>query len=103
MDRRGFLRASLALLLAGPGASEAQRSSKPPRIGFLGLPSESGLRNQLDAFRGGLRELGYVEGKNILLEYRWADGHYERLSDLAGDERRCGGVGARHQPCAARW
>jgi hypothetical protein len=70
MDRRHFLAASLASWLAAPGASEAQPSFKLPRIGFLGLSSPSSLGNQLDAFRAGLRDLGYVEGNTSTSDSR---------------------------------
>jgi putative ABC transport system substrate-binding protein len=62
----------------------AQQPGKIPRIGFL-LPYSPGPDARVEAFRQGLRELGYVEGQNITLEYRWADGKFERLPDLAAD------------------
>lgn len=64
-------------------SAEAQQAAKIPRIGFLSSTSAyTGARN-FEAFREGLRELGYVDGKNISIEYRWAEGKLERLSDLA--------------------
>src|SRR5215475_15130866 len=54
--------------------AEAQQPKKVPRIGLLGVASASALTGQLDAFRQGLRELGYSEGKNIVVEYRYGDG-----------------------------
>ena len=51
----------------------AQQPAKTARIGVLGLANPNAYAAQLDAFRAGLRELGYVEGKNIAIEYRWAD------------------------------
>src|SRR5215510_9834255 len=73
-------------LLAAPPAADAQQRGKVPRIGFLGDGSAtSRAANTLDPFREGLRELGYVEGQNIVLEVRWTDGHSERLSELAGE------------------
>ena len=77
VDRRAFL--GTLGLLAGPLIAEAQSPGKVPRIGVL---SPGGL-DRADAFRQGLRELGYVEGRNILIEYRTADGHLERLPRLA--------------------
>ena len=53
---------------------EAQQPTKVPRIGFLSAFSGSSLSARIEAFRQGLRELGYVEGKNIVVEYRWAEG-----------------------------
>jgi len=73
---------ALALL---PLVSMAQQPAKTARIGVLGLANPTAYAAQLDAFRGGLKELGYVEGKNIQIDYRWADGRYERLPDLAAE------------------
>src|SRR3990172_7337915 len=75
--------AALALgILLAPLAAEAQQARKGPRIGFLfyGSPGPS---PELDAFREGLRELGYIEGQNITVEYRFASGRVERLPELA--------------------
>ena len=55
------------------------------RIAFLGSTSPSGYASQMEAFRGGLRELGYVEGQNLVIEFRWAQGKYERLPELAAE------------------
>jgi putative ABC transport system substrate-binding protein len=75
----------LGLLFSAPPAPEAQQPAKVPRIGFLGAASASGYAPQLEAFRQGFRELGYVEGRNILIEYRWAEGNYDRLPVLAAE------------------
>ena len=73
-----------AVLLAAPGAAHAQDpANKVHRIGFLGALTAAGYARQLEALRQGLRDLGYVEGKNVVIEYRWAEGHYERLPELA--------------------
>src|SRR5713226_305631 len=79
----GFL-AILVLLVGCAGMAEAQQPKKVPRIGVLspGFPGPSPL---LDAFRQGLRELGYVEGQNIAIEYRFAEAKLERLHDLAAE------------------
>jgi ABC-type uncharacterized transport system substrate-binding protein len=76
-----------ALLLALCESAEAQQPKKIPRIGFLGSLSASASSGQSreEAFRQGLRELGYVEGKNIVIEYRYADGKFERLPGLAAE------------------
>jgi ABC-type uncharacterized transport system substrate-binding protein len=67
------------------GSLEAQQPTKVPRIGFLGATYPSTNAARIEAFRQGLRELGYVEGKNIVIEYRWAEGKTERLPDLAAE------------------
>ena len=79
--RRRSLVASGMTLLAAPGAVFAQTPGKTPRIGYLSL--RSGPESQDEAFRQGLRELGYVEGKNISVEYRWADSKPDRIPALA--------------------
>jgi putative ABC transport system substrate-binding protein len=72
-------------LLLAPLGVEAQQTAKVPRIGFLGLASASSFGKQVEALRAGLRDLGYLEGKNVVIDYRWAEGKYDRLSDLAGE------------------
>jgi putative ABC transport system substrate-binding protein len=73
-------------LLAAPQAADAQQRGKVPRIGFLGDGSAASRAvNTLEPLRESLRELGYVEGQNVLLEVRWTDGHSERLPELAGE------------------
>jgi len=62
---------------------QAQPPVKIPRIGFINTPPAASISARIDAFRRGLRELGYVEGKNIVIEYRSAEGKAERLPDLA--------------------
>ena len=73
---------ALSILLA-PLAADAQRAGKVPRIGWLGLPSQAANADFIGGFREGLRQLGYTEGKDIAIEYRFADGRAERLSSLA--------------------
>src|SRR5262249_18295983 len=64
-------------------AAEAQQAAKVYRIGVLGAGSESEYKGKVEAMRQGLRDLGYIDGKNVIIEYRWAEGRYERLPDLA--------------------
>ena len=71
------------LILLNARFAEAQQPKKVARIGFLTAASRTGISPLTEAFLQGLRELGYVEGQNISIEYRWADGNFERLSDLA--------------------
>jgi putative tryptophan/tyrosine transport system substrate-binding protein len=85
MDRRRFLLTSVAMFLSAPIHAEAQQAKKVWRIGFLGLSSASDYEVQLKAFYQGLRDQGYEDGKNILIEYRWAEGHAERLPALAAE------------------
>jgi len=74
-----------AMLLALCLPVEAQQPTKIPRIGLLTATSLSAVADRTEAFRRGLRDLGYVEGKNIFIEYRWAEGKTERLHDLAAE------------------
>jgi putative tryptophan/tyrosine transport system substrate-binding protein len=66
-------------------AAWAQQSAKIPRIGILELASHAASASQFKALQQGLRELGYIEGKNFILEYRFADGKLDRLPELAAD------------------
>jgi len=75
----------VAVLLAVAVVAEAQQSTKVPRIGFLGGTSLSVESTRIESFRQGMRELGYVEGKNIVIEWRWAEGKFDRLPDLAAE------------------
>ena len=87
MDRRTFIGRMVAGLLAAPLAGKAQQTAKVARLGYLSTGSlqSSEVRASLDAFRQGLRDLGYAEGRNILIEYRGADGKIERLQTLANE------------------
>jgi putative ABC transport system substrate-binding protein len=80
----GLFAIVVALTVCGARA-EAQQPAKIPRIGFLAVPSHSSISDRYDAFLHGLRELGYIEGKNIAIERRSADGKLERLPDLAAE------------------
>jgi putative ABC transport system substrate-binding protein len=75
----------IAFLAVGDGIAEAQQSTKIPRIGYLNAASPSGTAARTEAFRQGLRNLGYVEGKNIVIEWRSAEGKLERLPALAAE------------------
>jgi putative ABC transport system substrate-binding protein len=86
--RREFLIASGAGLcaLAAPLDLLAQKEpARVARIGFLGAASASSWASRIEALRAGLRDLGYVEGKNLVIEFRWAEGKYDRLPDLAAE------------------
>jgi putative ABC transport system substrate-binding protein len=73
------------VLLAAPLAAGAQPAPGIHRIGFLGNSTPALEANLVGPFREGLRELGYIEGQNILIEYRWAEGKYERLAALVAE------------------
>jgi putative ABC transport system substrate-binding protein len=84
MNRKVFGGALCAVLLVLSVSVEAQQpAAKVPRIGFLTTGGEAASALRVEAFRQGLRELGYVEGKNIIIEYRYAEGRFERLPELA--------------------
>jgi putative ABC transport system substrate-binding protein len=85
IDRRGFL-SSLGLgLLAAPLTADAQQAGKVPRIGFLFIGSRVMSEHLLQAFEQALRERGWVTGQNLVIEYRSAEGKYDRLPALAAE------------------
>ena len=73
------------VFLAIASLAQTQQPTKVPRIGYLGAASPSATSERIEAFRRGLRELGYVEGKNIIIEWRSADGKIERFPALAAE------------------
>ena len=83
-SRRAFLAASIAAT-ASPFVAAAQPRTKTWRIGYLGPVSPSAGARLLESFRQGLRELGYAEGQNISIDYRWAEGRPERFPALAAE------------------
>jgi len=85
IDRRTFLAGAGAGHLAAPLTAEAQQAGKVHRIGMLETTSMALNAANIEAFRQGLRELGYVEGRNYIIEYRSADGRSERFPDLAAE------------------
>jgi ABC-type uncharacterized transport system substrate-binding protein len=86
IKRREFITllggAGVTSLVCSPFAAHAQQV-KVARIGFLGLSSPSSHAPRVAALRAGLRDLGWIEGRNILIEFRWAEGNYDRLPALA--------------------
>src|SRR6266567_1833173 len=84
MDRRAFI-VGTAAVLATPLDAEAQAPAKVPRIGFLSARPPTDNPYFIESFRQGLRELGYVEGQNIAIEYRFAEGKPELLPALAAE------------------
>jgi putative ABC transport system substrate-binding protein len=85
MTKRFILFALCFMLLAPRFSAEAQQPKKVPRIGYLTTGSINITPSRRKAFLEGLRELGYVEGKNIFIEYRWAEGKLDRLPALAAE------------------
>jgi ABC-type uncharacterized transport system substrate-binding protein len=84
MNRRAFV-TGLGAVLAAPLAAEAQQAGKVYRVGFLSNGWSTTSAQVVAAFRQGLRELAWVEGQNIVIEYRWAEGKSDRLADLAAE------------------
>ena len=85
MNRRRFLLTSVAGVLAAPLAAEAQTAQRVYRLGFLGQTSAPDLSRQTAALSQGLRDLGYAEGSNLVIEYRWAERKLDRLPALASE------------------
>ena len=75
----------ITFLLTTAHATQAQQLGKIPRIGYLNASSATSAASRVEAFRRGLRELGYVEGKNIVVEYRYAEGDLGRLNPLVSE------------------
>jgi ABC-type uncharacterized transport system substrate-binding protein len=85
VDRRAFIGTIAGGLLAAPLAADAQPAGKVPRVGFLTAFSRSDVPQWREGFRQGLRDFGYTEGRNIVIEYRYAEGRPERLPGLAAE------------------
>jgi ABC transporter substrate binding protein len=83
IDRRTFLGALSGGLLAAPLAAEGQQAGKPARVGYLSTGERLSPRGE--AFKQALREYGWVEGQNLVIEYRFGGEQYERLPPLAAD------------------
>ena len=80
IPRRAFLRLALALPLAACGEPQSRK-----RIGFLEAGSESANRHFVDAFRKGMRDLGYEDGRNIVIDVRWAEGRAEQFPAMLAE------------------
>src|SRR5262245_33421746 len=88
MKRRNFITLLGGAAVAWPLAARAQQPGTLPTIGFLGAGTLSAYSTWAAAFMQRLRELGWIEGRNIAIEYRWADGRNERYSEIATEFTR---------------
>src|SRR5215831_16714246 len=84
IGRRKFL-ATLGGAAAWPLAARAQQPGKVPTIGFLGSGTPTSQRTWVDAFVQHLRELGWIEGRTVAIDYRWAEGRPERFAEIAAE------------------
>src|SRR5262245_5118965 len=106
MRRREFITllwgAVASPFVARARGASAQQASRIPVVGFLNAAIADHYKKFTDEFRRGLREMGFVEGQNVVVEYRWTDGQYERLPDLAADliNRRVAVIAATSTPAA---
>jgi putative ABC transport system substrate-binding protein len=108
MRRRDFISLVGGSTVAWPLAARAQQPTKMPVIGFLSVSFAGDQLHWLAAFRKGLNETGYVEGHNVSIEYRWAEGQYNRLPELLADlirraAMRPGSIFFRLKFCPSGW
>jgi putative tryptophan/tyrosine transport system substrate-binding protein len=85
MKRRDFITLLSGAAVAWPVVARAQQAGKLPTIGFLGVSTPSGWSHYVTAFEQRLRELGWIEGRNVAIEYRWAEGRGERFAEIAAE------------------
>ena len=85
LPRRAFVTAIAGALLATPLAAQAQPAGKVPRIGWLGGPTRESAEPFVREFRRGLKDLGWVDGQNIAIEWRFGGGRAEQLPGLAAE------------------
>ena len=92
IKRRAFITLLGGAAATWPLAARAQPSGKLTTIGFLGGATEPATRTWLAAFVQRLRELGWIEGRTVAIEVRWAEGHFDRFADIAADKQGVGSV-----------
>ena len=85
MDRRAFIRGLAGAMLLSPVAGHAQTPSKTRRVGVMMTTTPVAAAHIVVVFADGLKELGHVDGKNVVIEYRWAEGRPERFAEMAAD------------------
>jgi putative ABC transport system substrate-binding protein len=106
MRRRDFIKGVSGSAITWPLTARAQQPALPV-VGFLGTTTPVDFADRVAAFREGLKEVGYVEGQNVVIEYRWPEGNYDRLTTLAADLVRrqvavIAAVGGEPSPVAAK-
>ena len=101
MRRRDFIKVVIGSAAVWPPRARAQEPGKP-LIGFLNAASARGYERQLAAFLKGLAETGFVEGQNVTIEYRWAEGQHDRLPSMAAElvRRKVAVIAATSTPAA---
>src|SRR5262249_50849141 len=105
MRRREFVSLLGATAVASPFSARAQPNAKLPTIGVLGVATALGWKPSIAAFVQRLSDLGWVEGRNVNIEYRWAEGHSERFADCSREcrcdrySRWCGRFGKTSDHC----
>jgi putative ABC transport system substrate-binding protein len=85
IGRRTFIKLLGGAAAAGPLAAHAQQAGKLPTIGFLVPNTRAAASEWTDAFVQRLRELGWIEGRTVAIEYRWVEGHAERFAEIAAE------------------
>jgi len=85
IDRRTFIGSIAGEFLVAARAAESQQAGRTYRIGYLSTPTRESVERGVEAFLRKLAELGWVDGRNVVIEYRWAEGNVERLPELAAD------------------
>jgi putative tryptophan/tyrosine transport system substrate-binding protein len=103
MERRALIRGLSAVAILAPTAGYAQALAKAARVGLVMTTTPVAASHIVVAFADSLRAFGYFEGKNLTLEYRWAEGRPERLDDLVADLIRQRSTSSWHPPRQRRW